>query len=54
MENSDNYKEKNIVKCSNVVIQYQYRNFLRIFSMNCNLSWKRRITDLRMTWRKKR
>ncbi len=43
--------KKNIVKCSNVVIQY--RNFLRIFSMNCNLLWKRRITALSMTWRKR-
>lgn len=51
MENSDNYKEKNIVNCSNIVIQY--RN-LRIFSMNCNLSWKRKITALRVTSRKKR
>lgn len=32
MVNSDNYKEINIVKCSKVVIQY--RNFLRIFSLN--------------------
>lgn len=52
MENSDNYKEKNIVNCINIVIQY--RNFLRIFSMNCNLSWKRKITALRVTSRKKR